>query len=319
MRICKGMFAGIAAMAVPALCSAVVVTMTGDDGRGSSSINSAGGWDSASAPSAGNDYYTAGHLLRTPNSTAAVTFAGDSLTVEGSGDYTTANNNAFMFKNTGVLTVNNLIVNGGEFRHGMGLTETGTLAGNLTVGSLGMITHVQGPTVVNANLLGSGTITLLENGDYDGRLLLTFAGANNTFNGDIVMGAASDAYKSRLQFAENSAMNFLIGAAGVNNSISGIGSLYMDGIMVLDLASASTSIGDQWTLLDTGREIYGTTFSVDGFSDMGDGTWYLDNGGAEYEFSESTGTLTVIPEPATIGLLGMSGLGLFFARRRSRR
>ena len=50
------------------------------------------------------------------------------------------------------------------------------------------------------------------------------------------------------------------------------------------------------------------------------GTWTLSNGGFSYSFVEGTGALTVtaasVPEPATLGLVAMGGLGLLLIGRR---
>ncbi|VGO16120.1 hypothetical protein PDESU_04710 [Pontiella desulfatans] len=43
---------------------------------------------------------------------------------------------------------------------------------------------------------------------------------------------------------------------------------------------------------------------------------FFDNGGAG---GTATGAVTVIPEPATIGLMGIAGIGMFLARRKARR
>lgn len=43
---------------------------------------------------------------------------------------------------------------------------------------------------------------------------------------------------------------------------------------------------------------------------------FFDNGGAG---GTADGSVTVIPEPATIGLMGIAGLGMFLARKKARR
>ncbi len=67
---------------IPAISNADIVSLNASDGSGTTSFNAAGHWSNAQAPSATNDYNTAGFLLRTPGD--AVTnyvFAGASLTL----------------------------------------------------------------------------------------------------------------------------------------------------------------------------------------------------------------------------------------------
>ena len=74
----------VAALAMPMLANAAQVSLTTGDGSGSSSYNTAGHWSNGQAPGAGNDYFTAGYLLRTPGDSANnvnYVFGGDSLTL----------------------------------------------------------------------------------------------------------------------------------------------------------------------------------------------------------------------------------------------
>jgi hypothetical protein len=126
-------------------------------------------------------------------------------------------------------------------------------------------------------------------------------------------------------------MNFDPTTNGLTNSISGIGMLTENGEFKIDLTHADTTIGDVWQLVastvaaPTGG-IYGSdaTFTVadtlQSFTNLGGGIW-TDNAanGATYQFNESTGQLTVIPEPATIVMIltGFLGMGMFWLRKRS--
>ena len=67
---------------IPSISNAAVVNLNANDAVGTSSFNSAGHWSNTQAPSAANDYNTAGFFMRTPGD--AVTnyvFAGTSLTL----------------------------------------------------------------------------------------------------------------------------------------------------------------------------------------------------------------------------------------------
>ena len=89
------------------------------------------------------------------------------------------------------------------------------------------------------------------------------------------------------------------------------------GDFVFDLTGAGTDIGDSWALVTTvpASTYYTSTFTVSGFSDQLDGTWYLNNGTAEYLFDTSSGALSVVPEPSAALLGGLGLLCLLFRRR----
>ena len=112
--------------------TAASVSMTSSDGSGSSSFNAAGKWSNAQAPSAANDYFTAGFLLRTPTATAGSnTFVGGSLSL----DYSAANalvGLAMKYgSGGGAVLVPNLKLNGGGIFNGVGGTMS--VYGNITV------------------------------------------------------------------------------------------------------------------------------------------------------------------------------------------
>jgi hypothetical protein len=91
--------------------------------------------------------------------------------------------------------------------------------------------------------------------------------------------------------------NFTIGGDGTNNVISGSGTVSFVGSFSFNLASAGTTVGDSWTIVDvdTLTETFGSSFTVDTFTDAGSDTWILDiDATSAYQFSENTGVLTVI-------------------------
>jgi hypothetical protein len=295
---------------------AAIVTLTGIDDMGTSSFNSAGqvgtnlNWDSSAAPSAGNDYYVPDNTrLRTPADGGSHTFAGDSLTINN----TTAYGDGFMYKgtgSTGSLTVDDLIMDGGLMSHANGSGDIFNLYGTMTVASGGArIYSKQGPTNIYSDIVGTGTITN-ELSDWSACKLFIHS-ATNTFTGNIIN-------QSRLGLVDDAVLNFVIGASGVNNYYDGTSHMHLtaDGDFVFDLSAAGTNLGDSWTIIDASSAVYyGSTFNVPGFSPAGDG-WYKSIDGTNYyKFSKNSGDLTVVPEPATLMLLGLGSLALIRRKR----
>jgi hypothetical protein len=321
------LIARLAAPAIAALClgtaaHAAVVNMNADDALGASSFNSGLHWSDAAAPSAGNQYENANFLLRTPADGNNYAFAGDALTITSAAALAADLNDAFMYKGTAnsTITVNNLTINGGALRHANNEAQVFTLAGNgLTVGPNGMAVHLQGPTTLSAPLTGSGPIRIVGNGSNDARRTLELASAANTYTGSIEL---TNATQARLRLAAGAALDFVIGAApGSNNRIFGSGGVVeLNGAFDLDLAAASTTLGDTWQLVDnaTLTETYAPTFALTGFSDNGNDTWTRLANGTGYTFSEATGALVVtgVPEPTTLAPLALAACGLAARRRK---
>lgn len=301
---------------------AASITLTNSDASGSSSFNAKGNWNSTAAPSAGNDYFNGSFLLRTPGVANGVyAFGGDSLTITGSGLAAGANNEALLFKGTGasgLITVNNLTINGGQLRNASGDADVFTLAGNsLTVGSSGMNVHAQGPIFVNSPISGSAEIRILASGSTSTARVLHLASSANTFTGNINL---INATQSRFALDAGANLNFVIGAAGANNKIFGLGVAAFNGSFNVDLTGAGNLLGDSWTLVDNGTltESFGGTFGIAGFTDLGGDLWQKSANGAEYQFSETTGILSVVavPEPSSAVLL-LGGIALLLGRRRA--
>ena len=312
------------ATAIPATLNAQVV-MNASDAINTTSLNAAGHWSDGLAPSAGKNYSTAGYLLRTPSTSGNYTFAGDSLTVgagSGAGAYsqTTANNNALIFKAAStILTVNNIILDGSQIRDGDGSGQWVALNGNIFVTANGGAFMAQATNIINSAISGSGTIAIGSNGSGEAARVVEFTSGASTFNGNILMspGNANAAY-SRLWFTAGSVMNFTIGANGINNNISGIGTLTLDGAFNFDLTGADNTVGNSWSIVAPGVvTAYDPTFSVNGFSQFGN-FWVKSAGANEYQYDPSSGLLSVIatPEPSSFALSGLILAGFAIRSRR---
>jgi len=289
--------------------------MNAADGIGQSSFNSGLHWSDGLAPSAGNDYVTGDYRLRTPADGGNYTFGGDSLIVNNTNGYTAS----LMYKGTGSagsLTIANLILDGGMISHANGSTDICNLYGNIHVASASTLYPKQGPINLYSVISGSSQLTIQQSDAGNSGNKIWIRSSANTFTGNIVNNG-------RLEVADDANLNFVIGASGINNGISN-GSLgtqqhsMFGGDFIFDLTGAGTGIGDSWQIINTVADstYYLSTFTVAGFTAAGDEDSWLGNAnGVTYQFQESTGILTVIPEPASMLLLGLGGVMMVLRKR----
>jgi hypothetical protein len=283
-------------LAVSAQVHGATFSMNGDDTAGTTSFNSGLHWAGGAAPASGNDYLNAKFTLRTPGDAAAYTFAGTSLTITGDLPGTTNLGQAFMYKGSAssTITVNDLTVNGGHIRHASSETQIFTLAGTkLTIGTNGANFHVQGPVNITSSVQGSGNISIVDSGSTDVRRTVTFSNSANTMTGNLSVPTAN---RSRFVLGSTGNFNFVIGANGVNNAISGAGAATFNGVFKINLASASTTVGHNWTLVAASVvKTYAEGFTVENFTSTGTaGSRVWTHSSGSYQFSEATGVLTVM-------------------------
>lgn len=221
-----------------------------------------------------------GNVAGTVNltSNATVNITGGSLTVFG---------NIAEGSNAGTGAINSLVtLNGGQ----LNLTghDISVDTFNAESGILANVAQFNG----GANLVKTTAGTLILDGA-------------NTYTGSTLVNAGA------VQLADNASLTFFIGATGVNNSLQGTGILNLDGDFVFNLTSAA-SVG-AWTIVDVASltETYGSTFSVQGFTETSSGVWQSGN----YTFTESTGVLSAVPEPTAAVLAALGAFGLCLRRR----
>ena len=176
--------------------SAIRVTLTGSDPLGTSAFNWYGGgwsgasypgWDDKYVPHAGGAYFTSDYMLRTPldsynpgGTTPSFTFGGTSLTVNN----TNGASGGLLFKGvgtTGVVTIPNLVLDGGYVRHASGAGDLFQLAGTIVLRNRPTIDAAQGNIRVLGSVSGTGTLTVA------GRYSVTLAAAQNTYSGGTVV------------------------------------------------------------------------------------------------------------------------------------
>lgn len=282
------------------------------------------------------------NAANTVSSTISNGTGGGALAVvkNGSGTWILSGNNTYSggaTLNAGTLTFTSttafgtgiLSLNGGTLR--ANFAANATVANEIEVG--GNFTH----TLQSAgNLILSGNVDL---GDATRTITTNTAGSNLTFSGVISNGGLTKAGVATseltleginvytgdttvssgiLNLAQDAGLLFVIGNNGVNNKITGTGTVNLDGHFSFDLDGAEIVNGNSWNIIDVGTltESFGSNFAVNDFTDAGGGAWTLTQGDFTWTFQQSTGILNVVPEPGTGVLLTLGGLTLLFRRRR---
>lgn len=211
---------------------------------------------------------------------------------------------------------NTRVVLGGKT--GLGAAGVATFSGNITaqdtandlnrtleltaaegqVNFNGVIGTVAGGTsIITVEKTGAGSVSL---------------GGDNTYTGNTTVTAGT------LLLTSTGEMRFRIQDSNVSNGILGVGSVNLDGTLRLDITGLMDTTGT-WTLVNVGTlsESYGTNFGLafvggPAFVDNNNGTYTSGN----YTFTESTGQLVLVPEPAVSLLMAGALTGLFVFRRR---
>lgn len=278
---------------------AATVTLNSGDAFGLSSFNTAGNWSTGTAPSPGNDYVVSIDRLRTPADGNSYFFEGDSLTVTSTG--------RLMYKGLGngpTITIGNLILSGGLIDHRSSFADVFILSGALNITAASTIAPQQGAITINSTISGSGDITVPATDNFNAYpLTLT---AMNSYTGSMSVAG-------NLVLAAGGGLTFDIGASGVNNGISGSGTSTFDGMFTFDLTEASANPGDSWTIVNTATKTFNSSFFITDFVEI-DNVWTS----GVYEFSETTGVLTVVPEPSAAAAI-LSGTGILLGMHRCRR
>ncbi len=263
---------------------ATAVFLNADDAFGDSSFTTGLNWSDGQAPGSGKDYFTGPYRIRIPEgNTEDLTFGGDSLRVTGGG--------LFSYKGaagTIVITVDDLILDGGMIEHIDGSLDHFQLEGGLTIAAGGgIIDSRQGPITIASTLSGTGDLNI-RSAQGHGYATTMFSLPGNDFRGNILLSNSAI-----LILDEDAYLVFAPGADGATNGISGTANetLSLNGRLVFDLDNAGSDVGDSWQIVDSAslNVTYGDSFQVDGFSNVGP-LWIS----GSYAFSEVTGVLEVI-------------------------
>ena len=260
----------------------VTFTLTGNDALAASSFNSAGLWSPNLAPLPGDIYLTSDFLLRTPQNTIPITFAGGSLEVQSGG--------ALRDKTQATVTITNLIIDDGgalelsEPNGATGVNAVGTLAGMITLsgGTAALLSGLAATpdpagTVFTISAPISGPGGLSTSGG-EGTTILTSA---NNFSGGLTI-VSTVASLNYVQLANTNAVTDSVVTINSTNGLTfspGIGAFNIGGLAGTDPEALADTNGGAVTLV-VGTDNTNTTYSgvlsgLGGLTKVGAGTLTL--------------------------------------------
>ncbi len=213
------------------------------------------------------------------NYIGTLTLNGDALFLNGTtaGKYLGLSGGAVNYTGTGVqqttVPVGLRLQNSDPAPVAVTFTVNGTnTAGDLVVS--GVISDA-------GSLIKAGIGTLMLSGD-------------NTYTGNTIVNDGN------LLLDYFGSLTFKPTTNGVSNKVTGPGSAEFDGTFLIDLTTADTTNGNQWTLVDVTSNSYTPgDFIVDDFDTIGDGLHTMTNGNLIWTFSEITGVLSLQNTGAT--------------------
>ena len=197
---------------------------------------------------------------------------------------------------------------------GSGYTGTPTYTFDSGSATAGVVSRSSVILSANSSIGGAGDMTIdavvSQSGGAPG---LTKVGAGtltltaaNTYTGN------TNVSEGALILADNAQLSFVLGASGINNSITGAGTVTLEGDFNINTTAADGLSSGSWTLenVDTLAGAYGSSFTVTGFTDIGGDKWEKTVGSKIYTFDETTGILTLVtsdPFPAWAASKDLNG------------
>jgi autotransporter-associated beta strand protein len=230
--------------------------------------------------------------------------SGGTLTLSGNNTYTggtvvnagtIAAGSTTAFGTNAAMTLANFagtVLNITGYNNSIGsLTGGGVNGGNVTLGAATLTVGGDGtsPAAYAGVISGTGALTKTGAGT------LTLSG-KNTYTGSTTVNEGT------LTLADNAQLKFVIGANGVNNKITGDGTVDLFGDFNFNLSGAVATAGNQWQIVDvsTLSETFESTFSVTStlgdFTPVGSDKWTMAIPASEniYQFDKTTGKLKVV-------------------------
>ncbi len=246
--------------------------------------------------------------LASTNALTLGSVGNGSATLVTTGSNTTVSNHITLASGTGgTLTLGARVTSGSTANSTY--SGTVTLNDNLTVTSayVGATSGVTAHVFFTNVLSGTGGVTKI------GPHAMTLSG-QNTYIGDTTVNDGT------LTLASTGELRFRIQDDNVSNRVQGSAAVNLNGIFRIDI-SALTATSGSWNLVDVASlnesfhaDTFGVAF-VGGplFSEAVDGV----HTSGDWTFTESTGTLILVPEPGSAVLAGSALLALARRQRRT--
>lgn len=293
MKKQKVILAAIAAVSAASLTHAAIITSVE---TGSADWDTPSAWSNGEAPSAANDYVGgSGVRVNSPN---GGTFAGNSLTLEGSVNFQVGSSDP-----ANVVVINDLRMNGGTFRLRFDVASTGSygvLQGNMAIQAATTLdTWFGGERSLEIQSLVSGSEAVTINARNTPEFF-RFTNAGNTYSGTWNIAAGLAEFSSA-------------GAVGVGSSVDVTSGGTLD---IQDDWSGAMSVVDGATV-KVGANAFTLDLTANG-SAVANGIYSVADLNTEIGSTifNGTGSIEVIPEPATLGMVAAFGGGILFIRRR---
>lgn len=285
---------GVVALLVAGFTSAnavnVIVRNTGGEGIWSETNI----WSSAKVPVSGDSVYIRNNGIVTLNSTAA-TNMGNLYIGENTagtlkitaGGYLNVTGNVAIGRTGAYTNIGTLSIEGGTFvKNGSIIVGNGTVTGIVSISSGSLMGSIE---------MGSASAT------YDGGDTLRVIGSTANISG------------TNFQAGNGSIVEFIFDASGISMlNYSGI-TRFATGSQIIVDGAAYTGGAQTFTLIgggDIGTSLGSPTIILTNFAA---GTTY------DFDTAGNVFTVTTIPEPATIGMLGLGAGAILLVRRRMRR
>ncbi len=192
------------------------VTLTASDIAGTTSMNSAGNWDSTAAPTTESNYFTGAFQLRTPSGTGFLPFGGSGLTVDTGG--------SLLFKGSGGAEIRQLTLAGGSLLQGGTGATTDTAKIYVPDGISVTSASAMGMVAVNRTLEVTGSLT------GSAALSINSAATAPTAGqapGQVVLKSDSSGYSGSLTVESNAWLDL-----DHDNAVAGAAVVVVDGSMV---------------------------------------------------------------------------------------
>lgn len=226
-----------------------------------------------------------GTLLTTASFTIDDANRGVTVGATG-GTIETAASTALTVASTSPIVLTGNLTKTGDGALYLNSTTTGSGAVNITDGTFGGTGTISGNTTIgNGAILTGGTDGTVGTINFNGTL-------TNTTGATWLIDIVGDVSGS------SDLINLGTGALDLNNAI-------------LSLAVTNFTAGNSYTIATYSSLIGGSTFNGIGQGDI--------ISGYQIDYGTTAITLTAVPEPGTLGLLGMALGGFFFRRLRKRR